>query len=203
MYNNMNVITSAPNILVILTLLLIAAVIGYILHWLLSRSKYASLLSKLETQNQDLSSRMTQLGNNISELDKKILSEKVRNNRQDESLSSLENGLQSRSQNKAAPAPVKESVVELDKRGVPKGKITHLLSIKDVQADSKTKDDLKIIKGVGPFIEEKLNAIGLFTFKQISLLNDNDCEIITNAIKFFPGRIKRDNWIGQAAKLMK
>ena len=59
-------------------------------------------------------------------------------------------------------------------------------------------DDLKKIKGVGPFLEEKLNALGIFTFRQISNFNEEDMDMVNEAIKFFPGRIKRDNWVQQA-----
>lgn len=62
-------------------------------------------------------------------------------------------------------------------------------------------DDLKVIKGIGPFIEEKLNALGIYTFAQVSRFVDEDVETVTKAIAFFPGRIQRDNWVGQAAEL--
>jgi predicted flap endonuclease-1-like 5' DNA nuclease len=65
------------------------------------------------------------------------------------------------------------------------------------------RDDLKIIIGIGPFIEEKLNALGIYTFLQISRFNDKDVEQVTKAIEFFPGRIQRDSWISQAAELAK
>lgn len=65
------------------------------------------------------------------------------------------------------------------------------------------KDDLKLISGVGPFIEKKLNSIGIYTFKQVSNFTKQDIEDVTELIQFFPGRIERDNWVGQAKKLMK
>lgn len=68
-------------------------------------------------------------------------------------------------------------------------------------ADASEKDDLKLINGVGPFIEKKLNALGLYTFQQISQFDDDLVEQVTQAIEFFPGRIARDNWVGQAAAL--
>lgn len=71
------------------------------------------------------------------------------------------------------------------------------------KASEDEKDDLKQISGVGPFIEEKLNSIGIFTFKQISKFSDKDIDAVTQLIEFFPGRIKRDDWKGQADKLMK
>ena len=63
------------------------------------------------------------------------------------------------------------------------------------------RDDLKLINGVGPFIEEKLNEIGIYTFRQISQFDESLIELVTDAIQFFPGRILRDDWVGQAKKL--
>ncbi|MEM8898321.1 MAG: hypothetical protein AAGC85_09455 [Bacteroidota bacterium] len=63
------------------------------------------------------------------------------------------------------------------------------------------KDDLKKIKGIGPFIEEKLNKLGIFTFKQIANLNAEDEVKVSEAIGSFPGRIKRDTWVEQARSL--
>ena len=64
-----------------------------------------------------------------------------------------------------------------------------------------TKDDLQVIKGIGPFIEEKLNALGIFTFKQVSKMTAKIEEEVNVAIEFFPGRVKRDEWAKQAKKL--
>lgn len=60
------------------------------------------------------------------------------------------------------------------------------------------KDDLKKISGVGPFIEQKLNTIGIYTFEQVSKFSDEDIKNVTDLIEFFPGRILRDDWRGQA-----
>jgi len=64
------------------------------------------------------------------------------------------------------------------------------------------KNNLQQIKGIGISIEEKLNTIGIFTFKQISNFNSKDITKITNLIKNFPGRIQRDDWVGQAYNLL-
>ena len=63
------------------------------------------------------------------------------------------------------------------------------------------KDDLKIIKGIGPFIEKKLNALNIFTFRQIANFTEEDEDMVNEAIEFFPGRIHRDKWSSQAASL--
>jgi predicted flap endonuclease-1-like 5' DNA nuclease len=66
-----------------------------------------------------------------------------------------------------------------------------------------TKNDLTLISGIGPGIQKKLNKIGIYSFQQISELTPEMIDQITKAIRFFPDRIGRDNWIGQAAALMK
>lgn len=63
------------------------------------------------------------------------------------------------------------------------------------------KDDLKIINGIGPGIEKKLNTLGFYSFRQISELNEESIKQLTESIKFFPGRIDRDRWVEQASKL--
>ncbi|MEC9212321.1 MAG: hypothetical protein VYD44_05535, partial [Candidatus Thermoplasmatota archaeon] len=70
-------------------------------------------------------------------------------------------------------------------------------------ATASEKDDLQSIKGIGPFIEEKLNALGIFTYEQVSKMTAKIEEEVNVAIEFFPGRVKRDEWAKQAKKLHK
>ncbi|MDP6324192.1 MAG: hypothetical protein QF684_01315, partial [Candidatus Thalassarchaeaceae archaeon] len=63
------------------------------------------------------------------------------------------------------------------------------------------KDNLQGIKGVGPFIEDKLNALGIYTFTQVGSMTAEIEEQVNVAIEFFPGRIKRDKWANQATEL--
>lgn len=62
-------------------------------------------------------------------------------------------------------------------------------------------DDLKVIKGIGPGIEAKLNKAGIFSFRQISELTEESIERVSSVIEFFPGRIARDRWVEPASKL--
>ena len=70
-------------------------------------------------------------------------------------------------------------------------------------ASASEKDDLKVIKGIGPFIEEKLNALGIYTFAQIAKMTSDLEDEVNVAIEFFPGRVKRDKWVKQAKELIK
>lgn len=65
-------------------------------------------------------------------------------------------------------------------------------------ATSNQKSDLTKINGIGPYIEERLNEIGVYNFDQISKFTFEDIRAITELIDFFPGRIERDDWVGQA-----
>ena len=59
-------------------------------------------------------------------------------------------------------------------------------------------DDLKDIVGVGPFLERKLHSLGIYTFRQVSNFAKEDIDKVNEIIEFFPGRIERDNWVGQS-----
>jgi predicted flap endonuclease-1-like 5' DNA nuclease len=63
-------------------------------------------------------------------------------------------------------------------------------------------DDLTKIEGIGPYVQERLNTIGIYNFEQISKLQVNDIRAITELIDFFPGRIERDTWIKQSKSLL-
>jgi predicted flap endonuclease-1-like 5' DNA nuclease len=66
-----------------------------------------------------------------------------------------------------------------------------------------SKDDLQVIKGIGPFIEKKLNALGIYQFAQIAKMTSKLEDEVNIAIEFFPGRVKRDEWVKQANQLAK
>ena len=62
-------------------------------------------------------------------------------------------------------------------------------------------DDLKKITGVGPVLEKKLNALGITKFEQIASLSDEEVANIDTALNF-KGRTTREDWAGQAKKLL-
>ena len=65
-------------------------------------------------------------------------------------------------------------------------------------ADEMNKDDLTKIEGLSPFIEDKLNQLGIFSYSQISRFTVEDIATLTHLIEYFPGRIERDDWVGQS-----
>ncbi|MCC8986530.1 MAG: phasin family protein [Candidatus Contendobacter sp.] len=63
------------------------------------------------------------------------------------------------------------------------------------------KDDLKLISGIGPALEGKLNAAGISGYRQLATLSAADIEHIESEVIHFSGRISRDDWISQAREL--
>lgn len=61
-------------------------------------------------------------------------------------------------------------------------------------------DDLKLISGVGPVLQDKLNELGIYHFWQIGKFEQKDIDLVNDAMAF-PGRIERDEWIAQAQNL--
>lgn len=62
-------------------------------------------------------------------------------------------------------------------------------------------DDLKVISGIGPKLEQVLNKLGVSTYAQIAAWTDADVTRIEEHFGF-TGRVLRDGWIDQASKLM-
>ncbi|AGB70786.1 MULTISPECIES: 5' DNA nuclease [Rhizobium] len=62
-------------------------------------------------------------------------------------------------------------------------------------------DDLKRISGVGPKLEQVLNGRGIKRFADIAAWSDADIERIDGELGF-EGRIRRDDWVGQAKELL-
>ena len=61
-------------------------------------------------------------------------------------------------------------------------------------------DDLKLIMGVGPVLEQTLNAIGITTWRQVAALTPEQIDAVESEAGF-KGRIARNNWLQQAEVL--
>ena len=70
-----------------------------------------------------------------------------------------------------------------------------------IDLEEHQKDNLTLIDGIGPFLEKKLNEAGVYTFDQLAVLDAENIPLLTRAIGHIPGRIERDDWVGQAKKL--
>lgn len=101
-----------------------------------------------------------------------------------------------------AAAPVVEAEEEEPPMEVSFGKTRAVMGQKIFVDEEQAKDDLTRIKVIGPFLEEQLNQIGIFTYQQIAEFDQATIDEVTKAIGYFPGRIEKDDWVGQAKKLL-
>lgn len=91
--------------------------------------------------------------------------------------------------------------------------VAHLrFKVKQLEFENQSKTELRVpkedeisdltqIQGIGPAISRKLYAMGIYSFKQISQFDKNMIDQVGKALKYFPDRILRDDWVGQARKL--
>ena len=62
-------------------------------------------------------------------------------------------------------------------------------------------DDLKMIKGVGPKLEELLHSLGFYHFDQIANWTPEEIAWVDRNLEGFKGRVSRDDWVAQARAL--
>ncbi len=67
--------------------------------------------------------------------------------------------------------------------------------------DSGSGDDLKLISGVGPKLENKLRELGITTYEQIAEWGEDEMADFGEKLNF-KDRIQRDDWKSQAKKLI-
>ena len=70
------------------------------------------------------------------------------------------------------------------------------------RADASAKNDLKKISGVGPKLEESLNAAGIYTFEQVSKMGEKEYDLLDAIVSGTKARAERDDWAKQASDLM-
>ena len=55
-------------------------------------------------------------------------------------------------------------------------------------------DDLKLIKGVGPKMEERLNNLGIYTYSQVASLTENNLDWVRDRLKS-TRQLSVENWV--------
>ncbi|MEN0087164.1 MAG: NADH-quinone oxidoreductase subunit E [Pseudomonadota bacterium] len=61
-------------------------------------------------------------------------------------------------------------------------------------------DDLKMVSGIGPVNEKRLNDLGIFHFDQVAKWGQSEIDWV-NGYLSFKGRIEREDWVAQADAL--
>jgi len=159
----------------ILSLLLVAGIIGYVTAWLYSKSIYERRIKAIESDRHELNNRIVNL---------------------DADIFNLKNSLKEKDYEMEQLAFEVRALVHSSQR-------KHLLNYQSFgTATEAEKDNLKMISGIGPVNEASLNELDIYTFKQISKFTEQDIDSINDAIIYFSGRIERDEWVPQAIELL-
>lgn len=70
-----------------------------------------------------------------------------------------------------------------------------------VKASAEQKNDLKKIDGIGSFVEQRLNQMGIYTYEQISQFDEAFMAKLGKVLGFSEQTIARDKWVEQAKSL--
>jgi predicted flap endonuclease-1-like 5' DNA nuclease len=62
-------------------------------------------------------------------------------------------------------------------------------------------DDLKLIKGIGPKLEQMCHGLGYYHFDQIAAWSAEEIAWVDENLEGFKGRVTRDDWVAQARDL--
>ena len=184
----------------ILFLLIVAGVIGYITAWLYQKSTYSVRIKVIESEKNKLIKELRSAENENDNLQNALLAK-------DLEIKSLKLSDKEASRNLELVRSVNNKTRKLNhEKDESLAIISQRKKLLDYQgfgtATADEKDDLKMISGIGPFIEERLNALDIYTFRQISKFSDRDIERINAALSYFSGRIERDGWVSQAEELV-
>ena len=177
-----------PELLAVFILMLSTFLIGYFSAWWFQKLHYNGLIRRLKKEVND-SIRQRNI-NNIDTLYTELkprIEETVKNNIIETMNLHVDKKVSAeKARSNYVTYNISKPELDLDRLGY---------------GNNSSKDDLTQISGVGPYIELKLNEIGIYNYDQLRRLNESDIMIITKLIDFFPGRIERDNWVSQAQEL--
>lgn len=200
-----------PDYLGIFLLMLSAFLIGYFTARSQQRNKYSKLLKNIKSKSQrkrNTSTEIADIETIFSEIKPKIV-EVVKEETQ--ISRSIANSVPEPEYTTPTPTPEEDMPTIKSPEDIMKQARTSYVNYTKSKpklnfenfgyASFRDKDDLTRINGIGPYIEQRLNEIGIYNYDQISRFAEDDIRVLTELIDFFPGRIDRDNWVAQAAAL--
>lgn len=191
----------------IILMLLGAATIGYLTAWLYYKGIFEKKLKIVEDEKHELYDRIAGLNEKLVDLKKKISDKDAETAHLYLELKELDvlykKAVRERDDMMAKNSRTSQLLSDKNEELVQISQRKHLLDFNSFgTATEEEKDDLKMISGIGPFIEERLHVVDIFTFRQISKFTSRDIESINEAIVYFAGRIERDEWVAQAKELV-
>lgn len=188
-------VNQLPDYIGVFLLMLSTFIIGYFSAWSMQRSKYLKDLRKISKKSErtklardekDIDVIFTEIKPKIIEVVKETQEELQSDIEESPSISITPEDIVQKARTSYITYTRNKPELNFDNFGM---------------AETSEKQDLTRINGIGPYIEQKLNEIGIYNYQQISRFKDEDIRVLTELIDFFPGRIERDDWVGQAESL--
>lgn len=109
------------------------------------------------------------------------------------------------------PRPIRDGIDTHEKRGVMDqgaaattdvaGQLLGIRAHAELPGAESPPDNLQMLKGVGPKLEQKLNENGITRFEQLAALSTNEVGILEEKLGPFRGRLSRDRVVEQASYL--
>lgn len=173
-------------------LLLIAAVLGLVVGWLIWGGRKAADHTQCEAEASRLRNELNAARAKIEDCEAKAAS--LRDDLAKAAAPAAPVAAAAPApEPEPQPEPVAEAVASDDSVGT---KPTTLAAPRDG-----TPDDLKRIKGIGPKLEALCNRLGFWHFDQIAAWSDDEIAWVDVNLEAFKGRVTRDNWVAQAKDL--
>jgi predicted flap endonuclease-1-like 5' DNA nuclease len=174
----------------IIAMLCGAALIGYITAWLYSKSIFDERIRAVEADKHELNNRIVNLDGEIVDLNKKISDKTAETEHLYLEIKALDalhrEAIHEKDDMDLKNRRTSQLLYEKDEALIHIAQRKHLLDFNSFgTATDSEKDDLKMISGIGPFIEERLHAVDIYTFRQISKFTARDIETINVAIVYF------------------
>lgn len=155
MFTNINPMNKSTAILEILIMLLVAAILGFILAWLIFRNKNNTVYNSSEDINSEIEKLKKKNNDFLIELGNVKRSNTDLSIKLDECNKRGAAAKKSTSTSVSSPTPIPTPTPVV---------MTPVVS----EVSNQKPDDLKIIEGIGPKIESLLNNAGIFTFSQLA-----------------------------------
>ncbi len=192
--------STAGAALEIIVMLLGAAIIGVVTTYFYMKSKYQQTINTLESKLEAAERSKVHLREELASVKNELASVK------EELEEKKKESEKAAAKGKATSRKLQEAEAELKEKEELLKRISerrHMIDYARIgTARREDANDLKMISGIGPVIEEQLHTLDIYTFEQISKFTREDIEAVTEAIEFFPGRIERDEWVSQASELV-
>ena len=173
-------------------LLLIAALLGLLVGWIIwGRRARAEGSSENATQVDALHAQLSAKEAELTQIQDQLAT-----------CTAARAQLEAASASIVAPAASEgaEAAVDVDYdgdgmiEGTDEGAKPAMLSV----ARDGQEDDLKMIKGIGPKLEQLCNSLGFYHFDQIAAWSAQEVAWVDANLEGFKGRVSRDQWVAQA-----